>query len=252
MAFINDDPYHTKKRQAELLAMMKDIHRFLEKNQIPYCLCGGSLLGAIRHGGFIPWDDDLDIMLDRVHYERLLSMFDQCDGYIIERDLWIYRIKQKNDEETAGTQSRAMIDVFVADNVPRSKFKQRFKLVMIKMLQGMIKPKMELQKMSFFYKVCTVMTHFFGKLFPLKLKLRWYDNVSRIGNGKEADFVGCYNDIFKNLHIQYKNDICNAVELHSFEDTEFYIPISYEECLVKQYGDWRTPPAEEDRVPMHL
>lgn len=252
MEFVSGDPYHTKDRQAELLSMMKDVHRFLEENQISYCLCGGSLLGAIRHNGFIPWDDDLDIMLDRANYQRLLSVFDQCDGYTIERELWIYRIKRKKDGESSGAQSEAMIDVFVVDHAPRSKFKQRMKVMLIKILQGMIKAKPELQKMSFAYKICSVATYLFGRLFLQKFKLRMYDGISQIGNKKEADFVGCYNDIFKNLHIQYQKDVCSSVELHTFEDAEFYIPVAYEECLVKQYGDWRTPPAEAERIPMHL
>jgi len=72
---VKENQYHTAERQELLLAMMKDVHTFLEENEIVYSLVSGSLLGAVRHDGFIPWDDDIDLMMDRDNYERLLKIF---------------------------------------------------------------------------------------------------------------------------------------------------------------------------------
>ena len=63
-----ENKYGALEYQQITLAMMKDIHRFLMSEGIKYSLCGGSLLGAIRESGFIPWDDDLDIMMDRENF----------------------------------------------------------------------------------------------------------------------------------------------------------------------------------------
>ncbi len=67
--------YGLAERQNELLNMLKDVDKILTGNGIAYSLCGGTLLGAIRHKGFIPWDDDVDIMLDRKNYKKMVDMF---------------------------------------------------------------------------------------------------------------------------------------------------------------------------------
>lgn len=63
----------TKEIQAELLYMMKVLHNVLDEHDIRYTLDGGTLLGAIRHKGFIPWDDDIDILIPRPDFDRLAA-----------------------------------------------------------------------------------------------------------------------------------------------------------------------------------
>ena len=65
-----------KEIQSVNLEIMKDIHAFCVLNGIHYSLAYGSLLGAIRHQGFIPWDDDMDIMMPRPDYKRMLNEYD--------------------------------------------------------------------------------------------------------------------------------------------------------------------------------
>ena len=56
------------------LEMLDAFDAFCKKHGLPYCLCGGTLLGAVRHKGFIPWDDDLDVFMARPDYERLIEV----------------------------------------------------------------------------------------------------------------------------------------------------------------------------------
>ena len=63
------------------LELMKDIHAFCVKNNIHYSLAYGSLIGAVRHKGFIPWDDDIDIMMPRPDFERFSHEYKSEKGY---------------------------------------------------------------------------------------------------------------------------------------------------------------------------
>ena len=71
--------------QSKLFEMLKWLVDFLNKNNIRYYVVEGTMLGTIRHKGFIPWDDDIDIAIPRDDYEKLINLFDhQIDNYVIE------------------------------------------------------------------------------------------------------------------------------------------------------------------------
>ena len=110
--------YGTYERQEKLLEMLKKTHNFLTENGISYSLCGGTLLGAIREGGFIPWDDDVDIMMDRANYDKMLRIFSteyKEDSLELKRILWIHRIQEVGASDGL---SEPTIDVFAMDNSP--------------------------------------------------------------------------------------------------------------------------------------
>lgn len=71
----------TREIQMVCLDILKEVHQFCVKNSIKYSLSGGSLLGAIRHNGFIPWDDDADIQMPRPDYDRFVRTFKSDRGY---------------------------------------------------------------------------------------------------------------------------------------------------------------------------
>lgn len=78
-AYANQTPIPVEEQKRMELDILAFFHDFCQKNNLRYYICGGTLLGAVRHKGFIPWDDDVDVMLPRADYERFLRLFFQAD-----------------------------------------------------------------------------------------------------------------------------------------------------------------------------
>lgn len=249
-----NNKYGTLNAQMALLGLLKDFHSFCIHNGVNYSLAYGSLLGAVRHDGFIPWDDDLDVFVDRTNYEKLRHLLENSDYLTVERDskdsLWVDRVRSKQSYSSSG-RYQPTLDLLVLDNVPVNPFKRKLKLLMILCLQGMIKPRPSLKKGSFILKICSVVTFIVGKLFPLKLKKDWYRRVSQIGNSNQSTLVANYNGEFSDVKRCYASDMMDHIIKHVFEDTEACIVADYDICLTAQFGDYMTPPGEVDRRPRH-
>ncbi len=247
-----ENTYGTQEAHAKLLEMLKDFHSFCVKNNISYSLTGGSLLGAVRHNGFIPWDDDVDVILDRENYNKFVECISSpayTGEYKLNKILWIHRL-QKNEENTSGFSPT--IDLFVVDNSPENSIKRKLKVIKLKILQGMMKEKINYKNFSLPYKICLFATHIFGKLFTYNFKWKRYVAISKSSNKNETPFVSVYNDLFKYISLRYPSSMMKNLSLHKFEDTEVYITDDWDKYLTTVFGDYMTPPKEEDRVPGHL
>lgn len=245
-----EDKYGTQPIQRELLKLLNVFDTFCNEKGIKYSLAGGSLLGAIRHNGIIPWDDDLDIIAERENYNRLLNEIKKSQQFYLTRSIWIYRLSLKENQQL-DEASRPTLDLFVFDNVPDSEFVNGVKLALIKILQGMMKEAPSYDKYSFIYKICVFLTSLIGKLFPYSLKFYLYHVVSQIGNKKKTKYVNCYNTMFQYLRLRYHNTLLENLVRHKFDDIEAWITAEYDHYLKNQYGNYMILPSEESRKPSH-
>lgn len=124
-----------KKLELDILSYIAE---FCEKKGIVYFLCGGTMLGAVRHNGFIPWDDDIDIMLMREDYERLIAEFPQHEYYRIidnrNNKSYPFAYATVNDIRTFKDEKKyrkiyteplcVNVDVFPIDTIPENEHEQ--------------------------------------------------------------------------------------------------------------------------------
>lgn len=112
--------YHNNNYVIELYQMLKDTTKLLENNNIIFWMSGGTLLGAIRHKGLIPWDDDADIEIDEKDIQKLLSLekiFNNY-GYKITKVDFGFKISLINNKNIDGYDySFPFIDIFITKNV---------------------------------------------------------------------------------------------------------------------------------------
>lgn len=240
-----------KKRQQDLLPYLQFVDELCRKNNIKYSICFGTLLGAVRHQGFIPWDDDLDIAMEREEFEkfRLVMEKEKDAPFVLTQELWITRLVGKNYEQE---EIPMMLDFFLYDNVPEKEFVRKGKILLLRFLQGTLKRKPDYKKYKGIQKIFVAVSYNIGRLFSYSMKFNWYQKVMQIGNKKQTKYVNTFNDDFVGVTHKIPRKILEAYEEVAFEGQYFMAHKERELMLTEFYGDYMQLPPEEERIPMHL
>lgn len=270
-----NDAYGLQKVQEANLKMLNEIDRICTKYRISYMLDAGTLLGAIRHGGFIPWDDDVDIAMTRNNWEAfkkvakrelkegisLLLPTDFCGGKhffdFTPRLIYDYSRRHKPNEESAFYEEKLnhlWIDIFIMDRLPDNNaaaWNMRQNQKNVYLLAMGHRRKLDMKKYSLPLRLPVAAGSGVGKAVPLPLVFRMQDAFARSWNGKKTSrwFFSNYQPDF--LYVTMREEWCRDIGRIRFEDTEVNIPNHYDAILTQLYGDYMKLPPKEKRVPTH-
>ena len=245
-----------REHQLALLQMLHEIDRVCRKYDITYMLFAGTALGAVRHSGFVPWDDDLDIIMLRPEYERFLALAaDELDStvYYLQREFsehWpmFFTKLRKNDTACIEryiprdplTHQGVYIDIFPCDNLSDipAKRKRQFlasKIVITKSLYRRGYLTNSLSK-----KLAMQLSH----CLPQEALWAYVVDKAETGSQMVHSFFGASSRYEKSI---YPREWFTETVLLPFEDGEFPVSAHYDELLTTLYGDYMTPTPVEKR-----
>ncbi len=264
------EPEILKKVQQTEMSIFKDFIKVCEENNLTYFGFSGTGIGALRHGGFIPWDDDIDVALLREDYEKLLEIFkrDYSDKYIIVNaeefsayPLMTTRITLKDSLFVEHPLKKIkcplgiFLDVYAFDNAPNNEkdFKKQgditWLLSKLLILKHIPFPTLPIRGTKAKLAHCvTAMVWFFLNLFciPHKWLYKLCKNASCKYNGEDTGVYAYFSG-----SVRYKNYFTREdlfpLRKEKFEDIEINLPNNIEKSLSSLYGDFMKLPPEEKR-----
>ena len=245
------------------LDIMQAVHDFCIKNNINYTLTGGSLIGAIRHHGYIPWDDDIDIAMSRENYNKFIDTFhhdiykvsslrnDENCNYVFAK---IFDSRTYFDENnTFSSNIGVNIDLFPFDNMPDDEQEAMRYYRKIKFLINM----KELKRISlsknraFFKNLILVISHILLMFVPYKYLLKKIIKVGQEYNNQITRHHGCCVMLTYGMGERVSKEGFDKYFLTDFEDRKFYIIEAYDKYLRGLYGDYMQLPPKEKQVTHH-
>ncbi len=253
------------------LEVFQVFHDFCVAHNLRYYLAGGSLIGAIRHKGFIPWDDDIDILMPRPDCLKLIELsnngmldsYRKLDCVEIDTDcssniIRIYDNRTKVVFENYRIQLKVgcWIDIFPMDGLPKNAFKRKLHFNIVRGFLVMYYAcitKFGIERRS---KLKTVLQYGMLPVLPLiravghKRLLRWLNKLVRRYDFEDCEYVAVVMGSGKEHEMLKRKDMEPATTVE-FEGQQFYTMANYETYLRNMYGDYMTPPPEDKRVSRH-
>jgi lipopolysaccharide cholinephosphotransferase len=252
-----------RRAQMKMLAMLEVVDAICLKHGLDYWLDAGTLLGAIRHQGFIPWDDDMDIAMPRDSYEAFL----QIAPSEIPEHMWLQtaqtdpgfynvatplkirdrrsRYIEKHEQINENYVQGIFIDVFVYDTMPvKPRVRQCYKFIS-KKISRILKTQYSLVLSGHNTGIYKML----GRCIPKPLLEKCLAQIIKNANSSNSPYLGRgYQCVGKNLI--NKEDIY-PLKRTLFETGLFNVCHRPETILSQQYGDFMSLPPEEQRIMRH-
>lgn len=249
--------------QKIMLTILTDMVNYFNSHDYHYVFTGGSALGAVRHQGFIPWDDDADVALPRDEYEKFIKEY-QPTNLRFElltpenTDNWLYAYARISDTQTrangkwAEVHNGVYVDVFPIDAVPQTKFGQYIAYYQMKYLDVMRNSTRRIaiskKEPGWWLKPLII------KYAQRRSTIHWVKKMDLLAQNMHRRHVG-KSDIYSLYIVQGLNKtrenfplvIYQNRKLVKFESLKVYVPADSQRYLTQMYGDWQRLPSEDKR-----
>lgn len=253
-----------EEMKAIQLSILRHFHDFCSKHQLRYSLAYGTLLGAIRHKGYIPWDDDIDLMMPRPDYLKFFELFAAGDhgplkavsiqnnplyfapfGKIIDTRTVMYQEYGQVEKVELGVY----IDIFPMDGVPENETERErlfrrvkwwsdaYRLSIRKFSAKSSNPLIWVVKTLLSIPFRMIGSHFFLSRLEAITMANVYD---------ESHYVACVSSDSKSSRIEERSALEEPV-LVEFEGGRYPVPSNWDTYLTRLFGDYMTPPPEENK-----
>ena len=266
--------YEQELLKTTLLEMTKEIDYVCRRNSIHLFLVGGSLLGAIRHGGFIPWDDDMDFGMIRSDYQKFIHIFDKELGerYYLRcpnspypngnRFMQIFKKGTVLETAEGNTPLQPMcvsIDIFPYDYAPNSKLYRQIKgiwcnglMLIASAVTGYVYPNREYKQMmhrSIRGRLIVIIETIIGVLFSWKKPEKWFDTVDcNIQHSKKTHYLTSATGRRHYLGEVFLAEVFFPLKETKFENLMLYAPANPDKYLEHNYGiDYMRLPSAKER-----
>ena len=243
--------------------ILDEVTRFCDDHGIHYFLVCGTALGAVRHDGFIPWDDDVDIGMPRPDYERFLCEYSSNQYRLCTHNLdkkYPYAFAKVCDNRTTLIENitnpcdlGVYIDIFPIDGLPNDENERQKFLKLIEWDLRILAWKRisKNKKVGAFHKVIQICAKAILSLVPVSVLVNKLDSDVKRYSYKDSEWVGHLITVAVwGNDVKPKKLFDKAVK-HKFEAGEFFIPADYDEYLTLEYGDYMKLPPKEKQVAKH-
>lgn len=241
-----------------MLDIMSEIDKVCTENSITYTIGGGTLLGAVRHKGFIPWDDDIDVFIERADYDKLIALLRQsdCDWLSILDDNvegYYYPFAKAVDNRTvakselSATKHGIWVDIFPMENVPDNRLRRKIFLKCCQFFRAVIiAMTTDFSAVGISGKGLTKhILDFMAKAIGYK---RTYKIISKFMRKHNASLSECEAVAWTPYGREYiEKSLMQDVSNYDFEDKKFKGITNYDIYLQRTYGDYMQLPPENKR-----
>ena len=257
-----------KQLQEIELELLIEFDRICEKYNLKYFLCGGSLIGAIRHKGFIPWDDDIDVSMPRKDYMKFLNVYkeeiDSKKYFLQAREtddkcyMLMAKLKRKDSIYSEKNSIRdkkekcIWLDIFPVDNIKNNSIISRLRYFRVYSLKTILAYKTGYlsDANTRLKKIILLIVKFVSIFYSINGLNKKLDNIIFRDSDKDTKYVASFAGTYLGKEIVEKRLIKDIIKV-DFEGKKFNAPKNYDEYLRHYYGDYMQLPPKEKRNPIH-